>query len=210
VSKPIVVSGKEGWSGIVHSWWGVSPGGGDGTHEITIRLDSGEMVAVSDSVLQGRPDGSYYVPLSLDELRGGAPPVVIPIIHEELEIGKRKVETGGVRIQKSVREEEQTVDVPILREKVEVERIRVEKPVDGPVPVRHVGDTIIVPIVEEVLVVQKQLRLVEELHIRKTRTETHEPQKVVLRKAEATVERLEATRENPEESQGGTGDLRTV
>jgi len=53
-----------------------------------------------------------------------------------------------------------------------------------------------VPVVEEVLVVQKQLRLVEELHIRKSRTEKHAPQTVVLRKEEATVERLEGARES--------------
>jgi len=118
--------------------------------------------------------------------------MVIPVIHEEVEIGKRKVDTGaGVRIHKTAREEEQTVDLPLIEERVEVERVRVDRAVDGPVAVRHVGDTIIVPILEEVLVVQKQLRLVEELHIRKTRTEKHEPQTVVLRKEQAVVERLE-------------------
>ncbi len=168
-------------------------------------------------LLTERPDGSYYAPVSLAEIRGtpAAPavsrPLVIPVIHEEVEIGKRTVETGsGVRISKSVREEEQTVDLPLIEERVEVERVRVDKPVDGPVPVRHVGDTIIVPVVEEVLVVQKQLRLVEELHIRKTRTGKHQPQTVTLRKEEVTVERLEGTREGPEETQLGTDDLRTV
>jgi stress response protein YsnF len=53
----------------------------------------------------------------------------------------------------------------------------------------------IVPVIEEVLVVQKQLRLIEELHIRKSRTERHEPQTVTLRKEEVTVEQLGV--ENP-------------
>jgi uncharacterized protein (TIGR02271 family) len=118
--------------------------------------------------------------------------MVIPVIHEEIEVSKRKVETGaGVRINKSAREEERTVDLPLVEERVEVERVPIDKAVDGPVAVRHVGDTIIVPVVEEVLVVQKQLRLVEELHIRKTRTEKRAPQTVILRKEEATAERLE-------------------
>jgi stress response protein YsnF len=64
--------------------------------------------------------------------------------------------------------------------------------------------------VEEVIVVQKQLRLVEELHIRKTRTEQRDPQTVVLRKEEAVVERLPGSRENHGENQGGTDDLRAV
>jgi len=217
VAQPVAVEGKDGWSGIIHSW-------ARGSDEITLRLDSGEKLILPASLLTTRPDGSYYAPLSLDEIRAGvgraaapavaapvpvpdtvsrgvaaaaAPqsvesrPMVIPVIHEELEVGTRKVETGGVRIHKSAREEEQTVDVPLVEEHVEVQRVPVDRAVDGPVAVRHVGDTIIVPVVEEVLVVQKQLRLVEELHIRKTRTERHAPQTVVLRKEEATVERLE-------------------
>jgi uncharacterized protein (TIGR02271 family) len=217
VAQPILVTGKDGWRGIVHSWWGGSPGGNEDSHEITIRVDTGETIVVSDAVLTGRPDGTYYVPLSLDELRRArseppdAAPIVIPVIHEELEVGKRTVDTGvGVRIHKSTREEEQTVDVPLIHEEVNVERVRVDRTLDAPVPVRHVGDTIIVPVIEEVLVIQKQLRLIEELHIHKTRVETRQPQKVVLRKEEATVERLNGSRENPEEIEGGPDDFRPV
>jgi uncharacterized protein (TIGR02271 family) len=229
VAKAVQVSGKDGWKGIVHSWFGGSPGAQD-AHEITIRLDSGETVVVPDSVLTGKPDGSYYVPLSLAELggEGGEPaaepvaaapesigdtnePVVIPVIEEELEVGKRTVQTGaGVRIRKSAREEKETVDLPLILERVDVERVPVGRMVDAPVPVRHVGDTIIVPVVEEVIVVQKQYRLVEELHIRKTRTETRDPQTFVLRKEEAVVERMEGPRQNPGENQSGTDDLRAV
>lgn len=210
MAHPVFVSGKDGWRGIVHSWFGAAPGAAD-SHEITLRLDSGEMLVIPDSVLTGRPDGSYYVPLSLDEIRAAAPapvpeappaaapaetpaeqPLVIPVIHEELEVGKRRVETGaGVRIQKTARDEEQTVDLPLVHEQVHVDRVPVDRVVEGPVAVRHVGDTIIVPVVQEVLVVQKQLRLVEELHIRKTRTETRDTRTVVLRKEEAVVERIE-------------------
>lgn len=192
MAEPVRVQGKGGWRGIVHHW---------GAEELTIRVDSGETLLVADSAVSGRPDGSCYVALSLEEIRGvtnGAKreSVVIPVIHEELEVAKRRVETGaGVRVQKSSREEEQVVDLPLVHEQVEVQRVAVDREVDGPVPVRHVGDTIIVPVMQEVLVVRKQLRLVEELHIRKTRTERHEPQTVVLRKEEATVVRLEDSRE---------------
>jgi uncharacterized protein (TIGR02271 family) len=189
MAEPVRVHGNGGWTGIVHHW---------GEDEITIRLDSGETLLVPDSAVNGQPDGTCYVALSLDEIRGAVPEqVVIPVIHEELEIGKRRVETGaGVRVQKSAREEEQVVDLPLVHEEVEVRRVPVGREVDAPVAVRHVGDTIIVPVMEEVLVVRKQLRLVEELHIRRTRRERHEPQTVVLRKEEATVERLEDSREH--------------
>ena len=194
MAEPVRVQGKGGWKGIVHHW---------GDEELTIRLDNGETVAVPDSAVSGRPDGTCYVDLSLEEIRTAShnlrerEPVVIPVIHEEVEIAKRRVETGaGVRVQKSAREEEQLVDVPLLYEQVEVQRVAVDRDVDGPVAVRHVGDTIIVPVMQEVLVVRKQLRLIEELHIRTTRTERRDPRTVVLRKEEATVERLEDSRES--------------
>lgn len=193
MAQTVEVRGEGGWRGIVHHWGG---------EEITIRLDSGETVVVPDSAVSGRPDGTCYVSLRLDAIRGVSntlpdrTPVVIPVIHEELEVGKRRVETGtGVRVHKEAREEEQVVDLPLLDERVEVERVPVDRVLDSPVAVRHVGDTIIVPVMQEVLVVQKQLRLVEELHIRKTRMERREPRTVVLRKEEARVERLEETEE---------------
>ena len=197
MAETVFVCGQGDWRGVVHSW-----SGPEGAHQITIRLDSGETLVVPDSLVTGRPDGSCYVALSLDEIRGvsnssrqGAT-VVIPVIHEEVEIGTRIVETGaGVRVQKRARDEEQVVDVPLSHERVDVERVPIDRDVDAPVAVRHVGDTIVVPVMEEVLVVRKQLRLVEELHIRKTRTERREPRTVVLRKEEATVERLEDSRE---------------
>jgi uncharacterized protein (TIGR02271 family) len=151
---------------------------------------------VPASLLTKEQDGGYRVAVGLAEVRGAAArrnaTMVIPVIHEELEVAKRTVETGaGVRIRKTAHEEEQTVDLPLAHERVEVERVPVDRPLEAPVPVRHIGDTIVVPVMEEVLVVRKELRLVEELHIRKIRTERHDPQTVVLRKEEATVERLE-------------------
>jgi len=48
----------------------------------------------------------------------------------------------------------------------------------------------IVPILEEVLVVEKRLVLKEELHIRRRRAEVSNPQRIVLRTEEATVEHV--------------------
>ena len=48
----------------------------------------------------------------------------------------------------------------------------------------------IVPILEEVLVVEKRLMLKEELHIRRRQVEESQPQRIVLRTEEATVERV--------------------
>jgi len=59
----------------------------------------------------------------------------------------------------------------------------------GPPPVRHEGNTMIIPLLEEVLVVEKRLMLREELRVTRTQTEFHAPQQVTLRREEITVDR---------------------
>jgi uncharacterized protein (TIGR02271 family) len=117
---------------------------------------------------------------------------VIPVLQEELNVGTRRVEVdAGVRVEKTVEEREERVDEPLTREEVDVERVAVNRPVDGPVAVRYEGDTMIVPVLEEVVVVEKRLMLKEEIRITRRRREFHAPQRVVLRREHATVERIE-------------------
>lgn len=118
---------------------------------------------------------------------------VIPVLQEEVQVDKRKVETAKVRIKTTVEERQETIDLPLLHEEVEVRRVPINRPVDGPVAMRQEGDTLIVPLLEEVLVVQKQLLLKEEVHISKKRTEQHHPEQVTLRSEQVSVERIEQT-----------------
>jgi uncharacterized protein (TIGR02271 family) len=159
-------------------------------------------------------DGSFTVPFSLSDLTrpqqretfGGEATgdetlvtshrtredgrIVMPVVAETLDVQKRKVETGGVRIKKIVHEREEVVDQPLMREEVQVKRVPINRVVDAPVPVRHVGNTMIISLLEEVLVVEKRLMLKEELHITKGEIETYKPQRVTLRTEEAVVERV--------------------
>lgn len=64
---------------------------------------------------------------------------------------------------------------------------------------RQEGATTIVPVVEEVVVVEKRLKLVEELRITKRQTVKHAPQTVTVRRQEAVVERLPAPESDPAE-----------
>ncbi len=121
-----------------------------------------------------------------------APQTVIPVVREELEVGKRRVDTGrGVRVHKTVQERQAVVDEPLAKDEVRVERVKVERTVEAPVDVRYEGDTMIIPVLEEVLVVQKRLVLKEEIRITRRRMETHAPQRVTLRSEQAQVERIE-------------------
>jgi len=122
--------------------------------------------------------------------------VKIPVIEEVLTVGKSTVKSGGVRIIKTVSERDEVVDVPVTWESASVERVTVDRllaadePRPGP---RTEGNTLIVPIFEEVLVVEKRLRVTEEIHIRRdSQTETV-PQTVALRREEVRIEPLPIT-----------------
>ena len=196
-SGSMMVHGKDGWRGT-----GVpaSPSQPDAL-QILIQLDNGQQLLVLAETLVQQQDGSYYLPLTLEELeqyrRGprseAGKTTVVPIIEEELDVQKRVVETGKVRVTKVMHERETLVDELLFRDEIEVERVPIDRVVDGPVPVRYEDDIMIVPIMEEVLVVEKRLVLKEELHIHKRRVETHQPQQVTLYREEVRVERLEST-----------------
>jgi len=115
--------------------------------------------------------------------------LVIPIIEEFLDISKGVVETGVVRVHKSVREHQVVISEPLTSETVHVERVPMDVIVDGPLPVRTEGDVTVIPVLEEVLVTTKQLRLVEEVRITRVRSTNVQHQNVTLRAEDIDVER---------------------
>jgi len=123
-------------------------------------------------------------------IRSGRKRTVIPVIEEEAVVGKRVVETGKVRVSKRVSEHEEIIDEPLFREEVSVERVPVNQYIDAAPTVRYEGDLMIIPVVQEQIVMQKRLVLVEEIRVRKELVETHQPQTVTLRKEEVDVRRV--------------------
>lgn len=117
-------------------------------------------------------------------------PDVIPVIEEQVHVDKEVVETGSVYIYKDVHEEEVSVDLPYSHEEVEIERVPVNEYAEGtPPPIRYEGEKMIIPVLKEVLVVEKRIMVVEELHITKRRIENKETQKINLRREEIKVDR---------------------
>lgn len=113
---------------------------------------------------------------------------IIPVLEEIARIEKREVETGRVRLHKSVRERDETVEVLLRQEDIEVERVPVGRVVsEAPAPWQD-GDTYVVPILEEVLVVEKRLVVKEELRVRRKATERTQREVVRLRTEEVQVE----------------------
>ena len=115
--------------------------------------------------------------------------IILPVLQEEVEIEKYQRVTGTVRLRKTVQEHEEVVSESLLSEAVEVERVPINRVVQGPIATRYEGQTTIFSVVEEVLVVSKQLVLKEEIRITKNITETPYSQQVVLRSEQIEVDR---------------------
>jgi uncharacterized protein (TIGR02271 family) len=112
----------------------------------------------------------------------------IPVAEERMRISKQVIESGSVRISKKVLEEEVVDKVSVLQEDFVIEKRELNQFVDAaPPPVRQEGDTTIISVVKEVVV--KRLMLVEEIHIKKQKTETTVPVRETLRREEVTVRR---------------------
>jgi len=116
---------------------------------------------------------------------------------EELSVTKRAVETGRVRISTQTRERDVLVDENLACERVEIERVPVGQKIEKTPDVREDGDTTIIPVVEEVLAVERYLMLKEEIRIRRVRTIERHQEKVTLRHQEAVVTRQETGTNDP-------------
>jgi stress response protein YsnF len=115
----------------------------------------------------------------------------LPVVEERAIITKHKKLTGGVRVRTVVHEDEEIVDAPFSTERVEVARVRLDRWVEAPIPVRREGGTTIITLHEEVVVVEKRLRATEEIHLTRARSTRSAPQRVTLRREEAVVEQLD-------------------
>jgi stress response protein YsnF len=100
----------------------------------------------------------------------------IPVIHEQAVVHKEIVETGKVQIKKTFTQEDVKVNLPIISESYDIERVPVKsKLIDAPPPpVRYEGDIMIIPAVKEITVIPKKYEVVEELRITRRLTKTHD------------------------------------
>jgi uncharacterized protein (TIGR02271 family) len=143
---------------------------------------------------------------SLDDLNNHAGETVMPLFAEEVSVSKRVVPKNRVRVSRITRQRDELVELLLAREHVEIERTAIGKPIDAVPAVREEEDTIVIPVVEEVLVVERRLVLKEEVRIRRIhRTELHK-ERVTLRAQEAVVTRLSVENAAP----GGEAESEVV
>jgi uncharacterized protein (TIGR02271 family) len=114
---------------------------------------------------------------------------IIPLYEESLSVARRRVARGRYRIDVRVVERDQSVEQTLERQDVEVERITVGRVVETAPEIRQEGDVMIIPIVEEEVVLVTRLVLREEIHIRKKTTQRTEQFTVTLRSERAEITR---------------------
>lgn len=112
----------------------------------------------------------------------------VPLLEERLEFGTRAIELGDVRIHKTVEEAEEVRRGPLNRDDVQIERVRVDRRVDAPEVQRQEGEWLVIPIMEEVFVVEKHLVVTEEIRIRKQVVTEEAEIREKVRRERASVE----------------------
>ena len=156
--------------------------------ELLIDFEDGSRSKIKPETLVEQEDGSYLISSSdIEEEK------VIQLIQEEFTVETEKVETARVTVNKRVETREEVVYTPTTSEEVVIEHIPINKLLDNKIPkVRKTEDgVLIIPVVEEIVVVEKRLLFKEEVHISKRRITTNVPQTIVLRREVIDVERTE-------------------
>lgn len=116
---------------------------------------------------------------------------VVPIVQEQLSVDAEPVVTGGVRVTKRVETHDELIEQQLRTSHADVKRVKTNRVVDGPQPAERVGDTLIIPIVSEIIHVQKQWVVMEEIHITQREESETVRQTVPVNHEVAEVERLD-------------------
>lgn len=114
----------------------------------------------------------------------------IPVIQEELKVGKREVQRGGVRIYQRVVETPVTETVGLREEHLNVERHAVDRPVTAADVNAFQETTIELRESAEEAVVEKTARVVEEVVVGKEVTQRQENISDTVRHTEVEIEQL--------------------
>ena len=118
--------------------------------------------------------------------------IVIPVISEELHADAVPVAKGGVRVTKRLQTHDEIIEQALRKSHVDVKRVKTKRVVDGPQPAKRVGNTLIIPVVSEILQIQKQWVVTEEIHITETEAQETVQNRVTLNREEAKVERIDS------------------
>ncbi|HPU50224.1 MAG TPA: DUF2382 domain-containing protein [Burkholderiaceae bacterium] len=136
-----------------------------------------------------------------DEATSGPPPrsdrpadtaIDLPVIEEDIRIGREEVSTGALRVRVEQREGTVEIDLESTLYSADVQRVAVGREVDEMRPPYQDGSVLVVPVYEETIVLQRRWVLKEELRIHRTAEQRRWTEPVVVRRDHALIERRDA------------------
>ena len=118
--------------------------------------------------------------------------LVIPVVQEQVSVDAMPVVTGGVRVTKHVESQDQVIEQQLRTMHADVKRVKTNRVVDGPQqPAQRSGNTLIIPIVSEVVQVEKRWVVTEEIHITQREEVENFQQTVPVNYERADIERVD-------------------
>lgn len=126
-----------------------------------------------------------------ENLEAGTGQRTVPLIGEQISIARRVVESARISVNTITRTREEVVDETLMFEHIEIETFPIGRQIQAVPPTRQEGDTTIVSVVEEIVVVERRLVLKEEIHLRRVRSSRRHLETIVLREQDAIVTRTE-------------------
>ena len=115
----------------------------------------------------------------------------LKVVEEELKVGKRKVEQGGVRVRRYVTEQAVEEQVSLHSEKAHVDRQKIDRPAtEADLKAAFEEKSIEIRETTEEPVVSKAARVVEEVHVGKTASDRTETVRDTVRSSKVEVEQL--------------------
>lgn len=159
-----------------------------GTHSLETGVSKPADRDLADASLSRRTDGlASSAVRGVFETADRSGVVRVPLAEERLDVDKREIEAGLVRLRKVVKTEVVHLPVELRREEIIVERVEpgaAASAVDGETHAfgAQQGDEIVIPLVKEEAIIQKQSKVFSEVRVHKiTHTETKQIHETIRR-----------------------------
>jgi len=196
VSRQQIVVDLDGVRGSIQEFAEAS----DGRRVARIELETGASVSVSSDLLHLEEDGGYSIPERWPQVvRESATGLELPVVQEDASIAVRHMQ-HHVRVRRKVVTEQRTLETPVWTEDVQIERIPRDEFVQHMPEARQDGDALVIPVIEQVAVVENRLRLREEIRIRVVRREHVDRRTIAVRRHEVEIDRQGETPASPAHS----------
>jgi uncharacterized protein (TIGR02271 family) len=149
--------------------------------------------------MEKRTTTSEPIPEATEKRTTTGQPQSIPVVEEQLKVGKREVPRGGVRVFTRMTEKPVEETVNLREERINVERRAADRPASEADFAAFREGTIELTEFSEEAVVQKQARVVEEVEVGKQVEQRDETIRDTLRKTEVEVEQMGKAGDNDAE-----------